>query len=900
MALTITAALTLAACGRAREPQLFELLPPERTGVTFANRLPDDTAFNILTYMYSYDGGGVAVGDVNNDGLPDLYFTSNVGPNRLYLNRGDYRFEDVTDRAGVADPDGWKTGVTMADVNGDGYVDIYVSAVDYLTMHGHNVLYINNGDGTFTDRTKEYGLDFAGFSTQALFFDYDGDGDLDMYLLTHSAHPERESATHVSRGPHRPGGRVGDRLYRNDGGHFVDVSERAGLYGGATRYGLGVVASDLNGDGCPDLYIANDFQEDDFLYYNNCDGTFTESIATSVGHTSHASMGVDAADFNNDGRPDLVVLDMLPDQEKILKTSANAESFDVYFRKLEAGYHPQYARNTLQLNRGHRRFSEVGYLAGVYATDWSWSPLFADLDNDGYKDLFITNGIYHRPNDLDYLAYVSDRVVQATLRGGIAGLRRALIDKMPHVPIASYAYRNNGDLTFTNQAQAWGLGQPGFSNGAAYVDLNNSGALDLVVNRIDAPAAIYRNRARELTTNHYLQVVLRGSGANTAGIGAKVVIKPGGTGGTMQLLEQMPTRGFQSSVDPRLHFGLGESTQIDSLIVTWPDRRRQVLTQVGVDRTLTLSQQDAAGPSPGLRPGSVGHAPASVTQPFFSDVTDRLALDFTHHENRFYDFHREPLIPHLLSTEGPALAIGDVDGDGRDDIYVGGAKWQAGRLLLQRPDGTFRPSLERAFQLDSLSEDVDAVFFDANGDGRPDLYVVSGGNEFEKDDAALQDRLYVNDGHGRFHRDSLALPRLSESGSCVVPGDWNGDGHLDLFVGRRVVTRHYGLTPRSYLLENDGTGHFRDVTLEKAPALAEVGMVASAAWVDYDHDGRLDLIVVGEWMPVRVFHQENGRLVDRTAEAGLMGTAGWWNSVTVADLNGDGRPDLVLGNLGLN
>src|SRR5947208_966089 len=387
--------------GRAREPQLFEPLSPERTGVTFVNRLPDDTAFNILTYMYFYDGGGVAVGDVNNDGLPDLYFTSNVGPNRLYLNKGDYRFEDVTERAGVADPDGWKTGVTMADVNGDGYVDIYVSAVDVLTMHGHNVLYINNGDGTFTDRTKEYGLDFAGFSTQALFFDYDGDGDLDMYLLTHSAHPERASATRVPRDPRRP--RVGDRLYRNDGGHFVDVSERAGLRGGATRYGLGVVASDLNGDGCPDLYVANDFQEDDFLYYNNCDGTFTESIATSVGHTSHASMGVDAADFNNDGRPDLMVLDMLPDQEKILKTSANAESFDVYNLKLEAGYHPQYARNTLQLNRGQKRFSEIGYLAGVYATDWSWAPLFADLDNDGYKDLLITTRLHHRPNDLDHL-----------------------------------------------------------------------------------------------------------------------------------------------------------------------------------------------------------------------------------------------------------------------------------------------------------------------------------------------------------------------------------------------------------------------------------------------------------------------------------------------------------------
>src|SRR5438093_1668577 len=614
---------------------------------------------------------------------------------------------------------------------------------------------------------------------------------------------------------------------------------------------------------------------------------------------SHASMGVDAADFNNDGRPDLAVLDMLPEQEKILKTSANAESFDVYIQKLEAGYHPQYSRNTLQLNRGPVgravRFSEIGYLAGVYATDWSWAPLLPGLDNDGYKGLFITSGIYHRPNDLDYLTYVGNPVIQASLADGMAGLARTLIRKMPQVPIPNYAYHNNGDLTFTNLAEAWGLAQRGFSNGAAYVDLNNSGALDLVVNRLNAPAAIYRNRAREMTGNHYLQLVLRGSGANTAGIGARVILKEGGKGGRVQMLEQFPTRGFQSSVDPRLHFGLGQSAHVDSLIVIWPDRRFQVLTDVAVDRTLTLSQEDAASRSPSSRT-----LPPLPPLPPFSDVTAGLGIDFKHAENPFYDYHREPLIPHVLSTEGPALAIGDVNGDGLDDIYVGGAKWQARRLFLQQHDGTFRMSPQPAFQADSLSEDVDAVFFDANGDGHADLYVVSGGNEFEKDDAALQDRLYLNDGHGHFYRDTLALPRLSESGSCVVPGDWNGDGHLDLFVGRRVVARHYGLTPRSYLLENDGKGHFRDVTLEQAPALADAGMVTSAAWVDYDHDGRLDLIVVGEWMPIHVFHQEDGRFVDRTAEAGLAGTEGWWNSVTVADLNDDARPDLVLGNLGLN
>ncbi len=887
----------LAGCQRApappASPTLFESLPPESTGVTFVNRLPDDTAFNILNYLYYYDGGGVAVGDVNNDGLPDLYFTSNLGSNRLYLNRGNYHFEDVTARAGVADSEGWKTGVTMADVNGDGYVDIYVSGVDYLTMHGRNVLFINNGDGTFTDRTKEYGLDHVGYGTQALFFDYDGDGDLDMYMLNHSVHAERARSMHPQRVPRHP--RAGDRLYRNDGGHFVDVTEKAHIYGGVEGYGLGVVASDLDGDGCPDLYVANDFQEDDFLYHNNCDGTFTESIATSIGHTSHASMGVDAADFNNDGRPDVIVADMLPDQERILKTSENSESWDIYNLKLEAGYHPQYARNTLQLNRGRNRFSEIGYLAGVYATDWSWAPLFADLDNDGYKDLFVTTGIYRRPNDLDYLAYVGTPAMQAALAKDMGAVSQALIRKMPHVPIANYAFRNNGNLTFTNMADAWGLGQQGFSNGAAYVDLNNSGALDLVMNKIDAPAAIYRNRARSINGNHYLQVVLRGAGKNTAGIGAKVIIKEGGKGGSggkVQMLEQFPTRGFESSVDTRLHFGLGRSTEIDSLTVIWPDRRYQVLTNVPADRTLTLSQNDAKGRY---------HYPREpLTPPLFADMTDRVALDFRHHEDAFYDYHRQPLIPHLLSTEGPALAVGDVNGDGLDDIYAGGAKWQAGRLLIQNRDGTFRASNQPAIAADSLAEDVDAVFFDADGDGHPDLYVVSGGNEFWGDDDALQDRLYRNDGKGNFHRDPGALPRFAESGSCVVPGDFNGDGHVDLFVGRRALARGYGLPPRSYLLENDGTGHFRDVTRELAPGLVNVGMVTSAAWVDYDHDGKLDLIVVGEWMPIRVFHQENGHFVDRTSDVGLAGTEGWWNTIQVADLNGDGRPDLVLGNLGLN
>ncbi|MGQ0713742.1 MAG: VCBS repeat-containing protein [Gemmatimonadaceae bacterium] len=887
-------ALALAACSRAESaPPLFELLSPRETGVSFVNELPEDTDLNLLNYLYYYNGGGVAAGDIDNDGLVDLYFTSNLGPDRLYLNKGEYRFEDITEQAGVPGPPGWTSGVTMADVNGDGYLDIYVSAVRYLTMQGRNVLYINNGDRTFTDRTTEYGLQHEGYSTQAAFFDYDADGDLDMYLLNHSIHIERSVSQRPQREPRHP--RAGDKLFRNDGTRaggprFVDVSEKAGIHGGVEGYGLGVVASDLDLDGCIDLFVANDFQENDFLYINNCDGTFTESIGRAMGHTSRFSMGVDAADVNNDTRPDLVVVDMLPEREDILKTSANAENFNTHDLKVKAGYHPQFARNTLQLNRGGGRFSDVGYLAGVYATDWSWAPLLADLDNDGDKDLFVTTGIYRRPNDLDYINYVSDIAIQKTLAmslpNRISETNLSLLKHMPKVPLSDFAFRNNGDLTFTNAADAWGLGEPGFSSGAVYVDLTNSGALDLVVSSVNGPARIYRSRARE-NGHHYLTVQLRGAGANTAGIGAKVIVSHGGT---RQMLEQMPTRGFQSSVDPRLHFGLGASQTIDSLVVIWPDRRMQVLTNVAGDRAVTLSQAEATA--------RYDYRDRNA-DPLFADVTRDVPIDFVHRENTFFDYNREPFIPHRLSTEGPALAVGDVNGDGLDDVYVGGAKWQPGRLLVQGRDGSFRATSERTFAADSLGEDVDAAFFDANGDGHLDLYVVTAGNEFWGEEEALGDRLYVNDGRGNMQRSVNALPPIFEHGSTVAPGDFNGDGHIDLFVGSRVVARNYGVTPRSHLLQNDGTGRFTDVTIQKAPELSTIGMVSSAVWADYDGDSRPDLFVAGEWMPVTVMRNVGGKL-EKANVPGLEDSEGWWNSVTTADLNADGRVDLVLGNLGLN
>ncbi|MEO6526933.1 MAG: VCBS repeat-containing protein, partial [Gemmatimonadaceae bacterium] len=730
--LTFAACVAGVGCHASPEPPtLYERLPSSVTGISFENRLPEDSAFNILNYLFYYNGGGVAVGDVNHDGLPDLYFTSNLGSNRLYLNRGDYHFEDVTAKAGVAGTGGWNSGVTMADVNGDGFVDIYVSGVSYLAMQGHNVLYVNDGDGHFTDRTKEYNLDFAGYSTQAAFFDYDGDGDLDMYLLNYSTHAERrQEQTTAKRNP-----RAGDRLYRNDGGHFVDVSEAAGIHGGL-EFGLGVVVSDVSMDGCPDIYVANDFQENDLLFLNNCDGTFTESIGTATGHTSRFSMGVDAADFDNDGRPDVMTVDMLPRREEILKTSANAEGYALSQARVKAGYHPQFASNALHLNRGASRFSEIANLAGVAATDWSWSPLFADLDNDGHKDLFITNGMYRRPNDLDFIDAVGSSASQSSLALGESRGTLALLAMLPHVPLANFAFHNNGNLTFTERAEAWGLGDPGFSNGAVYVDLNNSGALDLVVNNVNAPASIYRNRARTVTGNHYLAVRLRGAGKNTDGIGAKVFLV---AGGARQLLEASPTRGFESSVDARLHFGLGRTARADSLIVVWPDGRFQALTNVAADTLLTLSQANASG-------RYVYHAPA--TEPMFTDVAARLGAAVKHDEDSFSDFDREPLMPRLLSTEGPALAVADVNGDGLDDIFVGGAKWQPGRLLAQQRDGRFVVSPQASIAADSIAEDVDATFLDANGDGHADLLVVSGGNEFWGTADALRSRLYLGDGRG--------------------------------------------------------------------------------------------------------------------------------------------------------
>jgi hypothetical protein len=891
--------LTSAACSgdSDRGPTLFTSLDSVRTGVTFENTLEESADLNILNYLYYYNGGGVAVGDVNGDGLVDLYFTANEGSNALYLNQGDFRFEEVTEAAGVAGSADWSTGVTMADVNGDGRLDIYVSVVHGVHgLEGHNQLFINQGPGEngvpqFEERAAAYNLDQRRFGTQAAFFDYDGDGDLDVYLLNSSVHEEQTYGRSSLR--EKESERAGDRLYQNNDSTFVDVTDEAGIYSGRTGYGLGVAVSDLDGNGCPDLYVANDFHEHDYLYYNECDGTFTEAIERATRHVSYSSMGVDAADYNNDGRPDVAVLDMLPSREEIQNTSAGADTERLYDLKREYGYHHQLDRNTLQLNQGNRRFSEIGLLAGIAATDWSWAPLFADLDNDGRKDLFVTNGIYRRPNDLDYVQYASQKEVAQDLQD-IDEEDLSVQERLPQDPVPNRAFRNDGDLTFSDSTASWvptAVGT-GFSNGAAYADLDNDGSLDLVVNNINAPASLYKNRADSLRDHHYLKVRLDGERANTQGVGAKIQVYQGER---TQLLEQMPTRGYQSSVDPRLHVGLGDD-DVDSLRVTWPGGRTETRRAVPVDTTLTLHYTDATPPE---------SEPDGESDSIFTVATaDTVGIDFRHEENTvFDDFQREPLMPRRLSTEGPALAVGDVTGNGLDDVYLGGAKRQPGALYVQEDDGTFRRSAgnDSLWTADQLHEDVDAAFFDATGNGHLDLYVVSAGNEFTEGADALRDRLYLNDGAGTFRRAEDALPdEVASNGAVVAPGDFDGDGDTDLFVGSRVVARAYGETPTSYLLENDGSGHFSDVTDEVGPGLREVGMVTDATWTDVRGSDALDLIVVGEWMPVTVFEHRNGELVNRTEAAGLDGTEGWWSAIHAADLDGDGTPNLIAGNFGRN
>ncbi|MDE3213315.1 MAG: VCBS repeat-containing protein, partial [Bacteroidota bacterium] len=825
---------------------------------------------------------------INNDGLPDIYFTSNsYGHNKLYLNKGNYQFEDITAKAGVAGTADWCTGATMVDINGDGLLDIYVCAVaDHHGLKGHNMLFINNGNNTFTESAAKYGLDFSGFSTQAAFFDYDHDGDLDCYILNQSQYPSQNLVDTSHRRLFDK--YAGDRLFRNDlntpAKKFTDVTAQAGIYESSLGFGLGISVADFNNDGWDDIYIGNDFHENDYYYLNNGNGTFTESGAKHFNHYSRFSMGNDAGDFNNDGQQDVVTVDMLPDNEKVLKTYGSDENPNVYNMKIVAnGYQYQYSKNCLQRNNGNgSSFSETALLSGVSATDWSWAPLFADFDNDGNKDLFISSGIVKRPVDMDYIHFVSDLYVRRALNTSDKYDSLAL-SKMPDGSSHPYLYRGDGHLSFTDVSDAWGTGDmKGYYNGAAYADLNNDGNLDMVVNVLDGPALILKNNT---THKDYLTLAFKGDNANTFGIGSKAYIFQKGK---MQMEELMGTRGFQSSCDLRLHFGLDTTLEIDSMLIIWPDQKFQILKNFRGNRQITLYQKDAAG--------KFDYARFFKPQPvYYKDITDSLKVKWKHQEDYFSDFNVQYLIPHEESTRGPKIAVGDVNGDGLDDFYACGAKGQPGTLMIQQPDGKFLPADTALFARDAGCEDVDALFFDANGDGKPDLYVVSGGNEYTGNSVFLPDRLFINQGNGVFTKSVHALPDIFENKSCVAAADVDHDGDQDVFVGTLADATAYGIPQTSHLLLNDGKGNFT-IAPTSVIDLNNIGMVTSAAFADVNHDGWPDLIVTGEWMPMTIFINHHGKF-EKTV---VPRSSGWWQTVYVDDVNGDGNPDILAGNWGWN
>lgn len=896
--------LLLISCIQTRQasPTLFSLLDPARTGVHFRNILADDERMNIIEYLYFYNGGGVATGDVNNDRLPDLFFTSNHGEDMLYINRGNMRFEPVAlpdqgrTASGKNSMDRWKTGVTMADINGDGWLDIYVCEVgQYKGFRGKNRLYINQREAkkpVFEESAAAFGLDIAAFSTQSAFFDFDRDGDLDMFLLTHSVHsPGAYRDTSQRR---EPDPMAGDRLFRNEmistsslsGNRFTDITRQAGIFQGKAGYGLGLSIADFNNDGWTDIYVGNDFHENDYLYYNNGNGTFSERTASSMGHTSMFSMGNDAADINNDGWCDLITVDMKPEDEPTFKHSALNDSYDIYEFKRSKGYAYQYARNCLQINRGvfngepMARFSDIAPLSGIEATDWSWSPLIADFDNDGWKDIYITNGIVRRPIDLDYLKYQSDRQIQS--RASDLEIAR----QMPSGISTNYAFRNKGNLQFEKVSAQWGLRQSSLSNGAAYADLDNDGDLDLVVNNIQATAFIFRNNANRMAQHHFIKVRLQGPERNPFGTGAKVSLY---YDGQVNCREMQTTRGFQSSSEPVLHFGLGESVLIDSIVVDWPDGSRQILPNVAVDGELNA----AYAPTQTVR-RSIDEAESPGA--WLSKIRGGLRLPYRHIEDAFMESNTEKLIPRLLSAEGPALAVADINGDGLEDIFAGGSSGQSPALLLQDKKGMFARYEDPALSADRDFEDVDAAFFDSDHDGDADLYVVSGGNRHKGGHRLAKDRLYINDGQGRFVRSTDHLPPFSHNGSCVRPFDFDNDGDIDLYVGSRSIPGSYGQPPDSYLLQNDGQGRFVDVTEVLAPDLRRAGMITDATWTDIENNKKIDLIVCGDWMPLLLFSWTGSKF--RVKE--LTQTEGWWNAIHCADLDGDGDMDIIAGNTGLN
>ena len=872
---------------------MFETLDNKRTGIDFSNDLSYNKEFNLFKYMYFYNGSGVGAADFNNDGLTDLFFGSNQHDNKLYLNLGGIKFKDITKEAGIPEDGGWTTGVSVIDINNDGLMDLYICRVGkYEVLKSKNQLLINqgikNGIPTFVDKAKEYGLDFSGFSTQAAFFDYDNDGDLDVFLLNHSVH---ENGTFRPRkdfaGTYNDVS--GHRIFRNDGNVFTDVTKETGINSTAIGYGLGIVVADINLDGYPDIYIGNDFHENDYLYINQRNGTFKEEGEQRMMHTSQFSMGVDVADINNDAYPEIISMDMLPADPYILKRSLGEDALDIFNFKIGAGYSHQYTRNNLQYNRRNNMFSEVGLYSGVAATDWSWAPLWVDFDNDGLKDLFISNGIPKRMNDIDYINFVTNGDIQQMIRNNSMEEKDyALINKFPEIKLPNKFYKNNGNLSFTDEEQAINGNQSTFSNGAVYADLDNDGDLDIVVNNIDAPALVYENKSNKPGKISSVSINLKGDTKNINAIGSRVIVY---AKNETRTYEKYPVKGFLSSMESPLLIGT-KNKVIDSALLIWPDNSYQRINLPTAKNSITVQYQKGL---PKYDYSDLSSRIKNTTTPML-DITHEVNFDYLHNENQFAEFDREPLIPHMISTEGPALAVADINHDGLEDVFIGSSRDKKPCVFLQQPSGKFIKSVQPALDKDSIYENTDACFADVNNDGNIDLIIASGGNEFYGSEFHNTPRVYLNDAKGNFTREENAFSNLFLTASTVVANDVNGDGFVDLFIGARAVPWEYGQVPQSYLLINDKNGHFTDVTKIYAPELSLAGFVTQALWFDIDKDGDKDLLLSLEWGSIEVFINDKGRLTKKV----LTDKKGWWNFVLPVDIDNDGDIDLIAGNLGLN
>jgi hypothetical protein len=879
-----------------KDPTLFKLLSPARTGVNFKNVITENDKLNILNEAYIYNGGGVGIGDFNNDGLPDIYFSANMVSNKLYLNKGNLTFQDVTLPAGVGGEGRWCTGVSVVDINADGKLDIYVCATFLKDAKKRlNLLYINQGNNkqgvpVFKESAKSYGIADDGYSTQGVFFDYDRDGDLDLYLVTNTLDDPK---TPIQFRPKVTDGSAlnTDRLYRNNGNEtFTNVSKEAGIL--IEGWGHAVSISDINKDGYADIYISNDFVANDILYINNKDGTFTNRINDYFKHTSWFTMGTDIVDINNDGLVDLFALDMLPENNLRKKGMLMGNEYYNYFNNKRYNYQHQYVRNVLQINSGmtplgHPVFSDVGFMAGVYQTDWSWAPLVADYDNDGYRDIVITNGLPRDVTDLDYISFGNGQ------GGSKVNTSLKMVNALPVVKVANYAFRNTGGYMFENTTNAWGLTAPSFSNGGAYADLDNDGDLDLVINNINEASFIYENTLNtkgQKPKQHFLDAVLTGTGKNTRGIGAAINVY---FGGNKQLYyEQQPCRGYLSTVDSKAHFGLGATTIADSLRINWPDGKTQLLTNLTADQVLQLSYKDAI---------ELSTAPTQkTTKPLFTEATTSTGILFKHQEKDAVDYNIQPTLPHKLSQYGPGIAVGDIDGNGHDDFYIGGSAGNKGTFFMQDEKGHFTIDSTRiSYESNIPTEEMGSLLFDADNDGDLDLYIVAGSYELSPKHPGNQDKLFLNNGKGLFKQDYTAVPEETANGSCVRAADFDKDGDLDLFVGGRSVSGAYPMTPRSFLLKNEG-GKFVDVTEQYCPELKNAGMITDALWSDFDQDGNIDLVLTGEWMPVTFFKNSGTGFKNVTAATGIDQHIGWWNSLTAGDFDNDGDIDYVAGNLGLN